>query len=82
LSIEDQLLIALEYWRGGGASPAPVSIALIFTLVSHRIEDKLVKTKKFSLPGKKALVSTKTEWEVVIVDVEESPSERPKKASA
>ena len=47
----------------------------------HRVEDKLIKSGKFNLPGKKALSSTETEWSVVIVDVGESPIERPKKNS-
>ena len=47
--------------------------------IVHQVEDKLIKSKKFSLPGKKALASTNTQWEVVIVDAGESPIERPKK---
>jgi hypothetical protein len=31
------------------------------------------------LPGRKELASTETQWGVVIVDVAESPIERPKK---
>ena len=42
------------------------------------VEDTLVKCDKFSLPGKKALLED-TEIEVVLVDVMESPVERPKK---
>ena len=42
------------------------------------IEDTLVKSGKFSLPGKKALLEDK-DIEVVLVDVVESPIERPKK---
>ena len=45
----------------------------------HRVEEQLIKSKKFSLPGKKALSSPDKEWSVIIVDVEESPIERPKK---
>jgi hypothetical protein len=37
-----------------------------------------LKCKKFRLPGKKALLEG-TEIEVVLVDVTESPIERPKK---
>ena len=40
----------------------------------------MIKSKKFSLPGRKALSSSEKEWSVVIIDVEESPIERPKKA--
>jgi len=42
------------------------------------VEDALVKCGKFSLPGKKALLED-MEIEVVLVDVLESPIERPKK---
>lgn len=83
LSIEDQLLIALEYWReyrtyfhigqSWGVHESTVC------RIVHRVEDKLIKSGKFSLPGKKALLKTETEWSVVIVDVGESPLERPKK---
>jgi hypothetical protein len=40
----------------------------------------LVKSGKFSLPGKKVLMGEDTEIEVVLVDVTESPIERPKKS--
>lgn len=43
------------------------------------VEDSLIKSKKFSLPGKKALLKTDTEFEVILVDASESPIERPKK---
>ena len=47
--------------------------------IVHSVEDKLIKSKKFSLPGRKALASANTQWEVVAVDAGESPIERPKK---
>lgn len=85
LSIEDQLLIALEYWReyrtyfhigqSWGIHESTVC------RIVHRVEDKLIKSRKFSLPGKKALSFSEAEWSVVIVDVGESPIERPKKNS-
>jgi hypothetical protein len=43
------------------------------------VENTLVKSGKFSLPGKKALYGDDSEVEVVLVDVTESPVERPKK---
>jgi hypothetical protein len=42
------------------------------------VEDTLVKSGKFSLPGKKALLED-NEIEIILVDVTESPIERPKK---
>jgi len=39
----------------------------------------LIKSKKNSLLGKKALLKTDTEFEVILVDASETPIERPKK---
>ena len=43
------------------------------------MEQYLIKSKLFHLPGKKTLTKSDMEWEVVIVDVSEHPIERPKK---
>lgn len=43
------------------------------------IENTLIKSKKFSLPGKKALIKSDMEYEVVLIDATESHIERPKK---
>jgi len=43
------------------------------------VENTLVKNGKFRLPGKKALYGEDTNIEAVLVDVTESPVERPKK---
>jgi hypothetical protein len=43
------------------------------------VEDALVRSGKFRLPGKKALQSSDTVFEVVLVDASEQPIERPKK---
>jgi len=45
------------------------------------VGDTLVKSGKFSLQGKKALLKD-NEIEITLVDVTESPVERPKKNSA
>jgi Helix-turn-helix of DDE superfamily endonuclease len=83
LSIEDQLLIALEYWREYRtyfhiAQSWGVHESTVCRII-HRVEDKLINSKKFSLPGKKELLKDESEWSVVIVDVGESPIERPQK---
>ena len=83
LTVEDQLLIALEYWREYRtyfhiSKSWGIHESTVCRIV-HRVEDKLIKSRKFSLPGRKALASTSAEWEVVIVDAGESPIERPKK---
>ncbi len=43
------------------------------------IEDTLIKDGTFSLPGRKALLKSDVEYEVVLIDATESPIERPKK---
>ena len=85
LKVEDQLLIALEYWREYRtyfhiAQSWGVHESTVCRTV-HRVEDELIKSGKFNLPGKKALNHAETEWSAVIVDVGESPIERPKKNS-
>jgi hypothetical protein len=45
------------------------------------VEDTLIKSGKFSLPGKKALLKSDMEYEVILVDASETPIERPKKSS-
>ena len=84
LSRADQLLMTLMYWReyrtefhiaqSYGVSEATVSRTI------RKIEDVLERSKKFRLPGKKALEASDTVFEVVLVDVSEQPIERPKKA--
>jgi hypothetical protein len=43
------------------------------------VEDTLVKDGTFSLPGRKALVKSDMEYEVILIDVTGSPIERPQK---
>jgi len=43
------------------------------------VEDILIKSKKFSLPGRKALLKSDVEYELVLVDASEHPIQRPKK---
>lgn len=61
LGIEDQLLIALEYWREYRtyfhiANSWGVHESTVGRIV-HRVENSLIKSRRFSLPGKKALSS-------------------------
>lgn len=83
LSIEDKLLMALEYLReyrtylhlgcSYGLSESACYRACRW------VEDTLIKSKKFSLPGKKFLLKSDVAYEVVLIDATESPCERPKK---
>ena len=83
LSRADQLLITLMYWREYrtefhiAQSYAMSESAVCRTI--RKIEDALVRSRKFRLPGKKALQGSDTVFEVVLVDVSEQPIERPKK---
>jgi hypothetical protein len=45
------------------------------------MERILIADKRFHLPGKKQLLQAESEIEVVLIDVAESPIERPKKNS-
>lgn len=47
--------------------------------IIRKVEDVLVKSSEFRLPGKKELLKSESELEIVVVDVTETPLERPKK---
>lgn len=82
LEIADQVLLTLEYWReyrtmfhiGTSWGISESSVSRIIT----RVEDILTESKEFALPGKRR-ADLSPEIEVVVVDVAESPIERPKK---
>ena len=85
LSIEDQLLMVLEYIREYRtyfhiAKSYGVSESAAFKTVRW-VEDTLIKHPDFALPGRKALLKSNMEYEVLLVDVSETPVERPKKKS-
>jgi hypothetical protein len=83
LCVEDMLLMTLEYLReyrtyfhigqsyGLSESNAYKGIKWV--------EDSLIKDKAFSLPGRKALLKSDAEYEVILIDATETPIERPKK---
>lgn len=89
LSRADQLLLTLMYfclakvWREYrtqfhigltyGVSEATVCRTI------RKVEDVLLQSQQFHLPGKKALQSSETLIDVVLVDATEQPIERPKK---
>lgn len=84
LSRADQLLLTLMYWREYRtefhiAQSYGVSEATVCRTI-RKVEDILVSSKKFRLPGKKALQPSDTVFEVILVDASEQPVERPKKA--
>jgi hypothetical protein len=84
LSVEDQVLLTLEYWR---EYRTLFHLATSWGLhesnvcrVIRRVEDILTKSRAFKLPGKKKLQLADHEIEFVVVDVAETPVERPKKS--
>jgi len=85
LSVEDRLLMALEYLRDYRtyfhvAQSYGVSEANAFK-ICRWVEDTLIHDKRFALPGRKELLRSDVEYGVVLVDASESPIERPKKDS-
>lgn len=83
LSLENQLLMALEYIREYRtyfhiANSYGISESAAYKAVRW-IEDTLIKDPIFALPGRKALLKSDIEYEVILIDAAESPIERPKK---
>ncbi len=85
LCVEDQLLMMLMYNREYRtfmhiAADYGISEAQCWRIITD-IENILIQSNAFSLPGKKALAKSTVKWSVVLIDVGESPIERPKKNS-
>ena len=83
LSIENQLLAALEYWReyrtyAHIAASYGIAESNIYRSIKW-IENTLIKDGTFSFPGKKELLKSDTDYEVVLIDATETPVERPQK---
>jgi len=86
LQIEDMLLMALEYLREYRtylhiAASYGLSESNVFTTIRW-VENVLIKSKEFSLPGRKALLKSENEFEIILIDASERPIERPKKNNA
>lgn len=83
LPIEDRLMMALEYIREYRtyfhiATNYGVSESVAYKIVRW-VEDTLIKDPVFALPGRKALLKSDVEYEVLLIDASETPIERPKK---
>jgi hypothetical protein len=83
VALPDRLLMAVEYWR---EYRTYFHISQSYGFLESRcysiirwVEDVLIKSGEFSLPGKKALLASDMQFEVVMIDATESPCERPKK---
>ena len=84
LSVEDQLFLSMKYWRQYVTQKELAFEFDVGEATAHDtiiwVENALIKSGKFSLPGKKVLLED-AEIEIVLVDVTESPVERPKKTT-
>ncbi|SPM44692.1 IS5 family transposase ISOt6 [Orientia tsutsugamushi] len=83
LNLEEQLLMALEYLREYRTyfhigQNYGISESSAYKAVKW-VEDTLVKHPNFALPGRKALMKSDMNYEVVLIDATESPMERPEK---
>ena len=83
LSTADQVLMMLEYNREYRtyfhiAQSYGLSESNAYRCIK-RVEELLVRSGSFSLPGRKALQASETSYEVVIVDATETKIERPQK---
>jgi hypothetical protein len=83
LSLEEQVLFSLEFWR-----EYPTMFHHAFEWKIHettglrtvrRVEEALIESGAFSLPSKRVLLE-ELSYEIVVIDVTESPIERPKKS--
>ena len=86
LSIENSLLMTLEYIREYRtyfhvSQSYGVSESSTYKTVRW-VENTLIKHPDFALPGRKALLKSDIEYDVVLIDATETPIERPKKSKS
>ena len=84
LSLENSLLMTLEYMREYRtyfhvSQSYGISESSTYKTVRW-VEDTLIKHPEFALPGRKALLKSDIEYDVVLIDATETPIERPKKS--
>ncbi len=86
LSVEDQILMLLMYYREYRTFLHISKTYGISEMHCWRIitttEQILLQSTSFHLPGKKALYDSANNFEVIVVDVSEHPVERPQKNNA
>ena len=83
MALEDRLLMALEYIREYRtyfhvSQSYGVSESTCYETIKW-IENTLIKHPDFALPGRKALLKSDMEYELILIDATETPIERPKK---
>ena len=84
LSIEDRLLMTFEYLREYRtyfhiAQSYGVAESVCYENIK-KIENILIKSKKFNLPKRKEILTSENSIEIILVDATESPIERPKRS--
>lgn len=83
LSLEEQVLMTLEYLREYrtyfhiGQSWG-LNESNVYRTIT-KIEKILIKAEEFRLPGKKELLKSNKNLKTIVIDVTETPIERPKK---
>lgn len=83
LRIEDQILMVLEYLRKYrtffhlGANWG-INESTAYRII-QKIENILIQAPQLKLPGKKRLIQEECPLEAVVIDVSETPIEKPKK---
>lgn len=86
LSLENSLLMTLEYLREYRtyfhiSQSYGVSESSAYKTVKW-VEGTLIKHPDFALPGRKALLKSDMEYDVMLIDATETPIERPKKSKS
>jgi hypothetical protein len=86
LSLENSLLMTLEYIREYRtyfhvSQSYGVSESNTYKTVRW-VEETLIKHPDFALPGRKALLKSDMEYDVILIDATETPIERPKKSKS
>lgn len=83
LSLEHQVLMTLEYYRD---YPTMFHLSKVWGVSEStvcrnvkKIEEVLIRSGKFSLPGKKKLLNNEARIDTVVIDATETPIQRPKK---
>lgn len=83
LGTEDQVLMSLKYWREYRTyfhlgSSWGVNESTAYQII-QKVENILIQAPELRLPGKKRLMQNGHHLETLLIDVSETPIERPKK---
>ena len=84
LPLEDQLLMALEYLREYRTYFHIGQTYCVNESTAYKslkwVENSLIKSPLFSLPGKKELLNSDNNIDAILIDATETPIEKPKKS--